>query len=219
MAERVAIFNAALGHIGQGTWIANAATDRSIEAIACRRQYALCRDAMLAAFPWGFATRSETMATWPDPPPGSAYAYVRNPAFLAVRRLEAYENGPPVPWRVGGITTPQGDDVTLLLSDQPATHVVATRRVENEALFDAPFAEALSWRLAWAICKELSKDNATRQECWVLFNERLLLAQVEDQKQAWKPVGDGELFEARQGLSYGLAATDAVTAARTFPVA
>jgi hypothetical protein len=220
VAVRVAIFNAAGGHIGIGETIADPASDQSPFAKACRRQYFRNRDGLLAGFPWGFARRCETLTAWSTPPADATYAYRLDPAYLKVRKLEAYLNGPAIPWRVGGVTDATAGDVTLLLTDQAATLVIATRRVENEAVWPVLFEEALSWRLASAICKELSRDEPTRQECWAKHLYFANVAMADDQQQAVHSLPDGgELYEARDGLTFGLSPAEALEARRLFPVA
>jgi hypothetical protein len=219
MTERVAIFNAAAGHIGVGDTVANVDTDQSPLAKACRRQYALCRDTLLAEHPWLFARRCETLAAWTTPPPDAAYAYRFDPSFLVVRLVLPYLHAPPMPWRLGGVTDPVQGDVTLLLTDTPATLAVATRRIEREQIFRPLFVEALGWRLAWGICKELSKDEATRQECWVQYLYWTNLAKAQDQMQATYDMPDGELYEAREGATFGLTAVEQVEYRRLHSVA
>lgn len=221
MAVRVAIFNAAGGYIGLGETIADAATDQSTFAKACRRQYARCRDGLLAEFPWAFASRCETLAAWPTPPPNATYAFRYDPSYLRILKLELYRDGASIPWRVGGVTDPVAGDVRLLLTDQLATLVHATRRIENEALYPVLFEEALTWRLASAICKEIGRDEPTRQECWQKHLYAASVAMVADQQQAIHALPDagGELYEARDGLTFGLTPAEVLEAQRLFPVA
>jgi hypothetical protein len=197
MAERLQIWNAALGHIGEGSFLTSENEDGSA-ALNCRRYYALARDAMLAEHPWRFAERTERLAGYGTVPDGWGYAYRAPAAAITIRRVMQDGHSTPIPWALSGITDAELGETTLILTNQILATVLFTRRVENEAIFPPLFAEALAWRLAWAIAVPLSKEPRVRTECWGQYLFWLSKAAAADQNHVYETPPLGALLMARE---------------------
>lgn len=200
MAERLQIWNAALGHIGEGTRLGGL-NEPGTPAEEIRRHYTAEREAMLAGHPWRFAERVVTLTGYTPVPPGVLYAY-RVPAdCLQMRKVSdrAEPGAQSIEWRLGGATTPEGDDVALVLADQPKLFGFYTRRIENEASWPRLFATAMEWRLAWAISYPITRDLARREEAWRQFIYWWGEATAHDQRQVYELPREGDYILARGG--------------------
>jgi hypothetical protein len=196
MPVRIEIANAALGHAGEGHQIANLATDRTPAGIAIKRFYTAARQATFAEHDWRFARRETTLTGFSPVPETWAFAYLQPSGCASVRAL--LSNGQVIDYGIGGVTSPTGDDTNLVLAMTPATHLVWTHDVENEARWPAEFANAFEWRLAAQICRTLAKDEATRNVCWEQFGTFMQLARAQDQRQMRQQVAQGDYLSARQ---------------------
>jgi hypothetical protein len=197
MAVRIDIANAALGHVGEGHQIANLATDRTPAGIAIKRFYDHARQAMLAEHDWRFARRETTVTGFSPVPETWAFAYLQPAGCAGIRAL--LSNGQVIDYGIGGITSATGEDTNLVLAMTPATHLVWTRDIDNEARWPAEFVNAFEWRLAAQICRTLAKDEATRNVCWEQHGTFMQLARAQDQRQMRAAVTGGQDYlSARQ---------------------
>jgi hypothetical protein len=196
MPVRIDIANAALGHVGESHLIANLATDRTPAGIAIKRFYDQARSSSFAEHDWQFARRWTTVTRAPEVPPTWAYAYLRPSLCAAVRMLLSSEV--VIDFGLGGITLADGSDVDLVLAQEPATHLVWTREVTNEARWPGEFATAFTWRLAALICRTLGKDEATRAVCWEQAGAFMTMARTLDQRQMRQQPIAGDYLSARQ---------------------
>src|SRR5688572_11149621 len=88
MASETEIANLALSHLGVGKEIANLETERSQEAVACRRFYDTARDATLRDFSWPFATKIAVLGLIEaDPNDEWDYSYRYPSDCLQLRRI------------------------------------------------------------------------------------------------------------------------------------
>lgn len=200
MPERLALWNEALGHIGEGTVLADLA-DPSTPGREIRRHYDAERDSMLAGFPWRFAERVLPLTPHTPVPPGNLYAYKRPGGSLRIIKVSALpeRDAPSVPWRIGGATNEQGDDEVLILADEPTLYATFTRRVTQEAVWPDPFAKAMAWRLAWSISFPLTRDLSRREECWRQYIFWEAEARAEDQRQSYEFPPESAWITARGG--------------------
>jgi hypothetical protein len=198
MAVRIDLANAALGHIGEGHLIANLATDRTPAGIAIKRFYDQCRQSMIAEHDWQWARRWTTVTGYSPVPETWAYAYLRPAGCASVRVL--LSTGAVLDYGIGGATDSAGVDVNLILTQLPATHVVWTRDVVNEAHWPLDdFPAAFTYRLAALICRPLAKDEATAAVCWERYGQFLQLARAADQRQMrTAATGGQDYLSARQ---------------------
>lgn len=168
-ASPVEICNQALAHLGNGKQIA-ALTDKSNEARACTLFYERCRDEVLAAFPWGFATRSVALSLVEEQPNDEwAYSYRYPPDALTVVRLpsgvdrvgahwcEPMTLASPTPFRIVSDATGK-----LIYTDLPNATVEYTARVEDVTQFAADFVAALALKLAGDMAPLVTGGDPTK---------------------------------------------------------
>ena len=151
------ICSIALQRIGQRQ-VVDDLNENTSAARACKVYYAGAREALLASFPWPWATRRSVLAaTAATAPTGWGYAYVM-PADCAVARYVYPGTRNPSPDQRVPFARELGDDalgnptVRLLLTDLSPATLVYTALVTNSTLFPPLFADALAWRMASDLC-------------------------------------------------------------------
>lgn len=164
-ASEVEICNMALGHVGNSSAIASLA-EKSNEARACSLYYAQCRDEVLSAFPWPFATVINALTlVASDPTTEWSYSY-RYPAdALATFRIPSGFDrlatgfvgttwgltpwgwplfpSIPVPYRI--VSDASGK---LIYTDMASATIEYTSRLTDVTQYPADFTAALALRLA-----------------------------------------------------------------------
>jgi hypothetical protein len=164
MASKTDIANLAIAHIGIGKEISNLETERSEEAIACRKFYDLARQAVLSDLDWSFSTRFEDLALVETSPTDEwSYSY-RYPSFcLNIRRIVSGTRNDTlksrVPFRV------VSDDLGYLIyTDMEQAKVEFTYDITNSEFFPAEFVMALSFRLAMYIVTTTSGGDPFKKK-------------------------------------------------------
>lgn len=142
------ICNMALSHLGVSYSIQDVDSELSTEAQACRLFYASCRDEVLRAFRWPFATVIETLALVEEEPNDEwAFSYRYPSACLDIRRIlsgtRTDSRTTRVPYRVARDSTAR-----LIFCDMEEAEVEYTQQVTNPTEFDPQFGLALSYLLA-----------------------------------------------------------------------
>ena len=165
-------------------------SDGSNEANQCALLYYPTRDALLRSAHWDFARRqvalSQLKASTDVPntcPIPWAYEYAYPADCLKARYiipqlpntgtstppLTSAPNvnvvwggykGPPIRFFVGSDTNSSGNDITVILTNQPQAMMVYTRQMTNPDLFDAQFQEALVASLAAKLVPPLNLNLA-----------------------------------------------------------
>lgn len=146
----VQISNLALGRIGilQGIDDLEEASD---EARACSLYFAACRDDLLGAYDWPFASRTSTLGKTADnPESGWAYAYRLPSDCLVARSIGEREAFKITSDASGGL---------LYANTNPAV-LVYTARIEDVALLPHDVAMLLAARLAVDIAPALSRSDS-----------------------------------------------------------
>lgn len=155
MPSSTEICNMALGHLGVGKDIASLA-ENSAEARACNRYYNIAVQAVIADFPWPFATRFATLAlVEADPTDEWAYSY-RYPAdCMMIRRILSGVRQDSLAsreeYRIASDTMG-----AIILTDKENAQIEYTVMPADTALFPVDFIEALSYRIAWAVAPTLT---------------------------------------------------------------
>lgn len=145
------------------TQLPTSLTETSKAAIACNELYAQTRDALLADFPWPFATRRAVLAALTGVTRTNwAYAYNLPNDCIAMRKILI--DGNPTPTAAErvphSIETNDAGDGSILLTNQPAAEISYTRRMTNVQNFPPLFANALVWRMA----SELAMPMAVKRD-------------------------------------------------------
>ena len=165
MATELDIAHMALGHLGVTRRLTSLADDTE-SARACDLFFGTCRDEVLRAFPWPFATVQAELDLVEDLSNNDTaewtYSY-RYPAdclrFLRIRsgagRRETAQTR--VANRVIRDTTGR-----LILTDQADAVAEYVQQVTDPAVFSPDFVTALSYRLAGAIAPAVTSGDPNR---------------------------------------------------------
>lgn len=182
MASQVDVANLALGRLRVSKFI-NDLADQTTAAGICNRFMDQCRQEVLRAFPWNFATKAIQLAEVADQTfPGWAYVYAYPDDALMIRAV-ADEGGirsarQSVFARSFDALSAQmvanpfqvalKDDAAsrVLLSDVPSAWAFTTTDVAAVGLMPPDFISVWAWRLAMEVGGPLQADDAriTRAE-------------------------------------------------------
>lgn len=188
MASVVEICNLALSNIGNSRSI-NSLNEASKEADQCSLHYENCRDTVLSDFDWNFATKRVALADTANPPPDWQYAY-RYPTDC-MRIIEIMPTGmrnPPAALRVQYVVGADSDLTgKLIYTDQPTAWLKYVGRVTDVNMYDAIFAEALSWRLASAINMVLTGNADLGTNALQKYQQLILSAGSHSQNESQEP--------------------------------
>ena len=116
---------------------------------------------------------------------------------LAIRSVFIIDPTIPEPFEVMGITTPDGQDISVIGTDAEGASVAYTRKVTNVTLFSAAFVDCLAWRLAFEVCTPLNRDQKNRADCWRIYQERMALAASSSAREGYRRPPDSELVTVR----------------------
>lgn len=178
MISVASICNMALGHIGVSSQITDLDTDASKEALACRVFYEQCRDEVLRAFPWPFATKIEALTlVEEDPNDEWAYSYRYPDGCLKIRRLLSGTRN-DTQNTLARYRVVRDDVGRLVYADLEDATAEYTTLVDAADQFDTDFARALSYYLAASIAPQLAGiDKPYREQCFRLYAWAIGVAQ------------------------------------------
>ena len=160
MSSSVEICNLALSHLGINKEISNIETERSIEALACRRFFPICRDATLEDFEWPFARRFADLAlVEEDPTDEWAYSYRYPTNAITIRRILSGVRNDTLQSRVP-YEIVNDDAGKLIYTDLDDASIEYTYRVTNSEHFSPAFVIAMSYRLAHMIAPRLTAGDS-----------------------------------------------------------
>lgn len=183
----------ALVQIGANADLEDIAEDDGELAELCRLGYPINRDAALREHPWNFALAHQTVprsGTGDGTGFADKYPLPTNPFCLRVWRLAPSRHGLYPAFAVRGreLYASMGTSCTL---DYIA-------RIENEALFDAMFAEVLSLRLGWWLAPKISGHRTVQGQIWELYQTMLRNARSADGQEGRERQDEGEFMGARR---------------------
>jgi hypothetical protein len=171
MPSQVAIFNLALGKLGNDVAIA-APSDRSKEARAFMRLWEPMRDLVLAERNWPWAIKAQRLGLDAEAPlPGWTYRYARpvdcitaiavtdDNGLRSVRRLSLWCRRENVSAYMHDYEQCYGAQGTGLLSDLPLAWLVYVARVDDPQRYPAKFVDALACKLAEEAAPSLIGDK------------------------------------------------------------
>lgn len=207
MASKTEICNLALSNIGVSQFIADvdAPSERSNEAIVCRRWYDTCLNFALEDFDWNFARRRLALAELNVTPPSiwaKVYAYPSDCA--AARSIEVTGLRRPlheerIPFEVAAETAATGD-YKVIYTDLAEAVLVYTKRITDAGMFDAQFVMALSWLLAANIVMPLAVKPELADKARAAYAALKLQAFAKNLNEAEEgPEPAGETERARNG--------------------
>lgn len=201
MASVVQICNVALSRLGNSRVISSL-SERSKEAAACNLFYEDCRDAVLADFPWHFATKRVALADLDIEQPDWRFSY-RYPTdcmrIISIVSPNGQRYVTPemrIPYEVGSDEDGTG---RLILTDLPKAWIRYVSRITDANMFGAEFCDALSWRLAAEINMQVTGDanmgNRAEQKYQQTISAATTLSMNETQEPPapWSDVTDARL--------------------------
>lgn len=192
-ASQVQICNLALASIGTRSTIASL-TEGSAESIQCSLHYDVALEATLRGAHWNFARKQVSLALIADATQGQPvpqpwlYEYALPSNCLLARfvlpQLEStglpMPNAqlPPVPFIVASDQDENGNDINVLLTNQPMAQLVYTGRMTNPAVYDPSFVDAFVPVLGSKLAIPLTGDKQTRQAQLQIAQGLLNAAQI-----------------------------------------
>lgn len=202
VTSKVQIVNQALASIASRSTIADL-NEGSTEAITALTFYDTALDATLRAAHWNFA-RAQILLTLlgdatktptPDPVPTPwvyEYAYPSDcvlaryvmpqiqaaPVSPAGPGYGSLWTGPAVRFLVSADKDANGNDETVILSNQPNALLVYTRRITNVALFDPQFVTAFSNYLGALMCPQITGDKQKQSAAFQIAHNTTIAARA-----------------------------------------
>ena len=176
------IGNLALSSIGTRSTIASL-QENSAEARAISLHYQPALNAVLRACHWNFARKQIALGLLQDAtatPPGIVpqpwlyeYAYPSDcvqvryvmptvdsmPASAPGAQSVPFYIGSPVPFIVSSDMDAAGNEIKVILTNQPSATLVYTKRVVSPAMFDDHFTDAFAHYLGHRVCLALTGDK------------------------------------------------------------
>ncbi|HIP80227.1 MAG TPA: hypothetical protein EYH07_17440 [Kiloniellaceae bacterium] len=171
MTDVTGLCNSALAKIGAAR--VTSLEEGSRNANLCATLYERCRDDLLRAHSWNFATARTKLAKKSEAP---AFGYAAAFALPAdwIRSVGAYDNEAglgALDFKIEG-----GD----LLSDAEEVYLRYVRRVEDVTRMPADFREALSALLARELAVPIAQSNTLEEKLEARFRTRLRRARTTD---------------------------------------
>lgn len=188
------ICNAALANLGEAP-IASF-DEVSVLAEKCRVHYELERDTLLRMHRWNFArARVELTALSSDPDFGWGFQYELPSDCLRVLELNGRE------------ALASDDDFVIegrkILTDADQAQIVYTKRETDVNLYDVLFIEALSYKLAVALCEEVTNSTSKKGALLQMFKDKMSEAgwtdAVETRPRIIPPTRGSAILAARRG--------------------
>lgn len=161
-------------------------TDNSAEARECTRCYDSCRRAELRAHLWNFATARAVLAPNSTPP---AYGYQYGFALPVDCLRVVLPNDANLDWKIEGrtiLTNSQTSpfDAGAFNTSVPAGSAILYLNyvvdVQDPTQFDPLFCEALSHRMAIAMCERITQSNQKKQILQAEYKDSIAEARVAD---------------------------------------
>jgi hypothetical protein len=171
MADLIGICNSALAKIGAAR--ITALEEGSKNASLCADLYERCRDDLLRAHAWNFATARAKLARLAEAPVfGYAYAYVLPANWIRCVSAQGGESGgPELAYRIEG---------NSLLSNAEDVYLRYIRQVADANLMPADFREALACLLARELAVPIAQSNTLEEKLEARFRTRLRRARTTD---------------------------------------
>lgn len=168
MASQTEIANLALHHLGVQT-IANI-SDSVPAAEACNDMWVPCRDDVLADYNWPFASVEEALATVVDTLLAWDYVY-QYPSNAAAVWVVYNEDTVDKKFEQEFETKYIGSSNKRVIgSDLDEAYVEYTRKVADTTIWSPKFVMAFSFKLAAAVCVQLTGDEKKALNLLGLYN-------------------------------------------------
>ncbi len=178
MSSKTDIANMCLSHLGIGREIANIETEKSQEAIACRRFFETAKVATLSDLYWTFATAFATLNLVEETPTSEwTYSYRYPVGCIDLRRILSGVRNDTQSSRIPFKITKDAAG-KLIYTDQSEPEVEYTENISDTSLFSSEFDLALSFRLAAYVAPRLTKGDPFKLKGEMLAQYDLELGQA-----------------------------------------
>jgi len=154
MSSETDICNRGLQKLGAGRIIS--LTQDSVAARACNVAYVPLRDAELRAHPWSFSIKRASLPALAAAPLFYFATACQLPAdFLRLLPRDRFDNLIEHDWTIEGLE--------LRTNDAAPLHIRYVSKITDPNLMDALFQEALSSRIAYELCEEITQSNTKKE--------------------------------------------------------
>lgn len=201
--SKTEVCNLALTQVGDMRITAYEDED-DLNARICRDNYDQCRDQLLRAALWSFATTRATLAAYGSTPAfGEDYQYVLPADFLRMISLnDIYAQAMPEDFRIEMI-----DNTKVLVTDEDTANIRYIYRNDTPATYDAIFVRALATTLAANMAYTITGDARLAEMLYVKAERETAKAMHEnanESKQTIKSITtDSGLVRARISSALG----------------
>lgn len=182
MASQVEVMNAAGAAIGATTRITDPDDNRTL-ARNIRAVWTIQRKAAIRHGAWNFAMkRAKLGATTGEPKHGYAYQYPLPTdclRLIEVHDLIAYQDF-------------QVEQRAILADVAGPLNVRYLADIEQPELWDALFAEAFAYRIAWAIGTRIAGSTFDKEKVWRQYSDCVAAAKGVDAIESPHQIGDRE---------------------------
>jgi len=167
------IYNLALSHIGQKP-VENTTDETQPEILACNTHFANARDSVLAqiAFPFNAAPIELALYTTINDAsiPGWCYYYTYPASALSVWEVYASANASTASEKDFEVRYLPAVAAKIICSDEDSAYANTSYLVTDYTLWDDRFIEAVSFKLAAAICIPLTGDSELAMKFRDMYN-------------------------------------------------
>ncbi|OGT79394.1 MAG: hypothetical protein A3J35_04335 [Gammaproteobacteria bacterium RIFCSPLOWO2_02_FULL_52_10] len=154
MSSETEICNRALQKLGAGR--ITSLTQDSANARSCNVAYEPIRDAELRAHPWSFSVKRVQLAALATAPTFYFDNQFQLPSdFLRLLPRDRFDNLADLDWTIEGRN--------LLTDDAAPLDVRYVAKITDPNTMDALFREALSSKIAYELCEEITQSNTKKE--------------------------------------------------------
>jgi len=199
MASVIQICNIALMRIGSSRTI-NSLSEQSKQADVANVFYESSRDTVLSDFDWNFASKRVALADLDTPSTDWQFAY-RYPTDC-MRITEIMTPGIRYPAPGMRVTYEVGADAAgtgkIIYTNQPEAQLRYVGKITDPNMFDAQFADALSWKLAAEFAMPLAASGDLGNKALQMYNAMVLAGVAHSNNESQEPlVPESEFTIAR----------------------
>lgn len=151
----------AISHLGQGQEISNVDTERTAEALACRRFYDIALASTLRDVDWPFARKTSFLGlieTFSSSTSEWTYSYRYPSDCVRIRRIKSTLRNDSRQSRVS-YNIYQDDVSRIIYTDAENAEAIYTKSVEDPSFYTPSFTLALSFRLAGLVAPRITKGD------------------------------------------------------------
>jgi hypothetical protein len=192
--SKVGIFNAALSYVGSDVVITSA-LEASKAAQICNLHYDDAIKSRLESFDWGFARKSQLLATSADPAPSRWLFRYGIPSDCVMPRsiddgVRVRNNADAIRWEIEGRS---------IVTDMTRATLLYTAQSDVPAYYPQHFADSVAWELAARIAMPITKNPKIAEYARSRSAFELANAQARDATAAQAdPDPDTEFVTGRQ---------------------